>query len=103
MTLIPTGDKMHKIQWFRKKPVVVEAYQWDGTFNGSVEIGIKFPTMQTASITQIPDKDGWDWRIKTLEGEHIVSPGDWVLRGVKGEFYPCKPDIFELTYEVFRA
>lgn len=39
---------------------------------------------------------GW---IDTLEGGHIVCPGDWIIRGVKGEFYPCKPDIFEATYE----
>jgi len=38
-------------------------------------------------------------RIRTLEGELIVSPGDWIIRGVKGELYPCKPDIFEATYE----
>jgi hypothetical protein len=39
------------------------------------------------------------WRIGTLEGPHEVTPGDWIIRGVKGEFYPCKPDIFEATYE----
>lgn len=37
--------------------------------------------------------------IRTLEGDHHVSPGDWVIQGVKGEFYPCKPDIFEVTYD----
>ena len=37
--------------------------------------------------------------IETLEGKHIVSENDWIIRGVKGEFYPCKPDIFEMTYE----
>jgi hypothetical protein len=37
--------------------------------------------------------------IRTLEGEHIASIGDWIIKGVKGEFYPCKPDIFTLTYE----
>lgn len=37
--------------------------------------------------------------IRTLEGHHEVSPGDWIITGVKGERYPCKPDIFELTYE----
>lgn len=37
--------------------------------------------------------------IKTLEGGHIASPGDWIIRGVKGEFYPCKPDIFASTYD----
>ena len=40
-----------------------------------------------------------NWRIGTLEGPHEVTPGDWIIRGVKGEFYPCKPDIFEMTYE----
>lgn len=39
---------------------------------------------------------GW---IDTLEGGHIVCPGDWIIKGIKGEFYPCKPDIFEATYE----
>mgnify|MGYP001589441972 FL=1 len=39
---------------------------------------------------------GW---IDTLEGGHIVCPGDWVITGVKGEYYPCKPDIFMMTYE----
>lgn len=37
--------------------------------------------------------------VETLEGGHIVTPGDWIIRGVKGEFYPCKPDIFALTYD----
>jgi hypothetical protein len=37
--------------------------------------------------------------IRTLEGNMYVMPGDWIIKGVKGEFYPCKPDIFELTYE----
>jgi hypothetical protein len=39
------------------------------------------------------------WSIATLEGQHIVSVGDFIIKGVKGEFYPCKPDIFEMTYE----
>ena len=45
---------------------------------------------------QIMHNHGW---IDTLEGEHIVCPGDWIITGVKGEHYPCKPDIFEATYE----
>lgn len=40
----------------------------------------------------------WGW-VKTLEGGHLVSPGDWIITGVRGEHYPCKPDIFEATYE----
>ena len=46
--------------------------------------------------------DGQEWgvlRVTTLEGEHIASPGDWLIKGVKGEFYFCKPDVFEATYE----
>jgi hypothetical protein len=49
---------------------------------------------------------GWDLpieqrslSIRTLEGDHTASMGDWVIKGIKGEFYPCKPDIFEMTYE----
>ena len=45
---------------------------------------------------EIMQKHGW---IDTLEGGHIVCPGDWIITGVKGENYPCKPDIFEMTYE----
>ena len=45
---------------------------------------------------QIMHNHGW---IDTLEGGHIVCPGDWIITGVKGEHYPCKPDIFEMTYE----
>ena len=44
--------------------------------------------------------DGFNWlEIETLEGIHRAMPGDWIIRGVKGELYPCKPDIFEATYE----
>ena len=84
---------MHK---FRKKPVVIEAVQWKGRkiicppgpewFADAEENG----TMVLAGDTL---------RIKTLEGEMIANPGAWIIRGVKGEIYPCKPDIFEATYE----
>jgi hypothetical protein len=73
---------------YRKKPVVVEAVQWLGH-----ETHPKVSTM--------PRKDnepatGW---IHTLEGQMQVTIGDWIITGVKGEHYPCKPDIFEMTYE----
>lgn len=74
---------------FRKKPVVIEAVQWTGS-NGN-EI-VRF-------ITGLPDAEAFDETIKTLEGEMHASVGDWIIKGVKGEFYPCKPDIFEATYE----
>lgn len=78
---------------FRKKPVVIEATQWftEGDH----------PAVLRAPLDQCPSgfvlyRDGW---IQTLEGGHIVSPGDWIITGVQGEHYPCKPDIFALTYE----
>jgi hypothetical protein len=78
---------------FRKKPVVVEAEQW-------------FPGKQVAGVGQFlfgslpPGANAEDYGyIETLEGGHRVDPGDWIITGVKGEKYPCKPDIFEATYE----
>jgi len=76
---------------FRKKPVVVEAWQYEGWRE-----------------TQRPDwlidskamflEDG-TFVIDTLEGRMTAQPGDWIIRGVKGEIYPCKPDVFAATYE----
>lgn len=94
---------------FRKKPVVIEAFQmtqehrcdnsqwpewlheaWNAQHEAA---GAVFPS-------KFPDSDGTDeLMIHTLEGNHLVSFGDWIIRGVKGELYPCKPDIFETTYE----
>ncbi len=76
--------------WFRKKPVVIEAVQ----FNGRNPAQIMGFTKSTATL----DEDGLI-RIHTLEGWMIASVGDWIIKGVKGEFYPVKPDIFEATYE----
>ena len=85
---------------FRKKPVVIEAIQFDTT-EGVMAI-TKFTT-GIASMCRVRDTFGdirdYDMKIQTLEGEMIVSPGDWVIKGVQGEFYPCKPDIFAATYE----
>jgi hypothetical protein len=91
---------------FRKKPVVIEAWQFDldasrqaDTLANSVGrtaleawcggsiLGITIPAEQRVM------------HIQTLEGEMEAHVGDWIIRGVKGEFYPCKPDIFEATYE----
>lgn len=73
---------------YRKKPVVVEATQWfkhgDHPMVTIMPRGLESPNK------------GWVW---TLEGGHEVTPGDYIITGVKGEHYPCKPDIFELTYE----
>ena len=86
---------------YRKKPVVIDAIQWDGTKSGKNRITDAFPSIRTSSQSGSLFKDElYEWTIATLEGSHIVSKGDFVIKGVKGEFYPCKPDIFELTYEV---
>lgn len=79
---------------FRKKPVVVEAMQYTGENVKAVEdFGAR-----------VKPNGHWDpgetrLRVTTLEGWTEASPGDWIIKGVKGEFYPCKPDIFEMTYE----
>ena len=76
---------------YRKKPVVIEATQW-------FKMG---DHRRVVEFDQVDDHSfhGCGW-IQTLEGGHIVTPGDWIITGVKGEHYPCKPDIFEMTYEV---
>lgn len=83
---------------YRNKPVVIEALQWDGTYDGALQIREQFPEMKQEGVC---NADGFltKWVVKTLEGQHIVSSGDFIIKGVKGEFYPCKPDIFALTYE----
>jgi len=76
---------------YRKKPVVIEAVQWTGE-NADV-VAEFFGQEDTFGLN-----DGI-WNIMTLEGTMAASPGDWIIKGVAGEFYPCKPDIFEQTYE----
>lgn len=78
---------------FRKKPVVIEATQW--FMHG------QHPAVLRSPLDYVPEgfivgHHGW---IQTLEGGHIVTPGDWIITGIHGEHYPCKPDIFEATYE----
>ncbi len=86
---------------FRKKPVEVEATQW--WKNGDhPEVVRRFRhhaipgSNHCRKCSDTMRHHGW---IETLEGGHIVCPGDWIITGVKGERYPCKPDIFEATYE----
>jgi hypothetical protein len=78
---------------FRKKPVVIEAMQVTG--NNTPEILEFCPDAYI--IGNMESKECFN--IKTLEGTMLAIPGDWIIKGVKGEFYPCKPDIFEQTYE----
>jgi hypothetical protein len=82
---------------FKKKPVVIDAFRLppsgddhlDAFFEWCAEVGF-------ADYTSERDES---LAIHTLEGVMTAQPGDWIIKGVKGEFYPCKPDIFEATYE----
>lgn len=95
---------------FRKKPVVIEAYLWGGSYvdehgttfvydqeipkwlDDAIESGVIYPINPQEGL--IPDI-----QIKTLEGIMTCCVGNWIIKGVNGELYPCKPDIFEKTYE----
>lgn len=88
---------MSMIQKFRKKPVVIEAIRFTGENQRDV-LHFAFPDLSEdalngAQTMKLPVV------IETMEGDMTASPGDWVIKGVSGEFYPCKPDIFAQTYE----
>ena len=86
---------------YRKKPVVVEAIQWDGTddaFNKIVKfVGNALCVHKRCEASTIFER--YELSINTLEGRMLVLNYDYIIKGVNGEFYPCKPDIFEKTYE----
>ena len=73
---------------FRKKPIVIEAVQWTGDNSDDL---IEFTQGEIIIGNQLV-------AVKTLEGIMSAQLGDWIIKGVSGEFYPCKPDIFELSY-----
>ena len=102
---------------YRKKPVVIEAHQWfkngdhpedlsdylpnsTATTEGKVVRRFRRPDVDSAAFCSECDHPFFDhgW-IDTLEDGHRVCPGDWIITGIKDERYPCKPDIFEATYE----
>jgi len=77
---------------YRKKPVVIQAVQWTGKNHQEI---VDF----TDGTNIHKPVDSRSFSIPTLEGEMLANVGDYIIKGVKGEFYPCKPDIFELTYD----
>jgi hypothetical protein len=94
---------------FRKKPVVIEAVQWTGSWPAIIEW---LDSLAPGGTFLVPfggrppiTRNGIELEIATLEdgednrAQHVASLGDWIIRGVAGEFYPCKPDIFDATYE----
>lgn len=78
---------------YRKKPVVIDAVQWNGF--GKVPV---IPEIKKLDPYNESGKVNLGW-IPTLEGGHVVTPGDWIVTGVENEKYPCKPGIFAQTYE----
>lgn len=91
---------------FRKKPVVIEATQWTGDnfdslwlWGGGLNEGENL-NRDAKILLYGSGEDSYNrLTVETLEGSMTASVGDWIIKGIKGEFYPCKPDIFEATYE----
>ena len=77
---------------YRKKPVVIQAVQWDGKNQFEIMSFCKNCYFTSHGVVK-------DLYIDTLEGDMQASVGDYIIKGIEGEFYPCKPQIFELTYE----
>lgn len=84
----PTGNDMK----YRKKPVVIEAFRLG--FEPLPEWALLEPTLRVCVFHGVTDAS-----IQTLEGKMLANHGDYVIKGIRGELYPCKPDIFEATYE----
>lgn len=86
---------------YRKRPVVVEAVQFLGSSSQVANIRYWMGgQVYREGMGGVRTSDLTSFTITTLEGEMTVRPGDYVIKGVQGEFYPCKPDIFEQTYEL---
>jgi hypothetical protein len=84
--------------FYRKKPVIIEAFKWTGGQDQTED-----PEWMTDAIKEskvrIVTGDSFYVEIDTLEGAHRANTGDFIIKGIKGELYPCKPDIFEMTYD----
>ena len=83
------------IKTYRKKPVEIQAIQFTGNNGGDVMDFVR----PNNSIYSASEGGREVWYVRTLEGTMRISVGDYIIKGVKGEAYPCKPDIFEMTYE----
>lgn len=95
---------------YRKKPVIIEAIQWNGHNINDIKMFVGSslnvithkhydPSSEPGSTSMVSWED-YTIFIHTLEGDMKCDKGDYIIRGVNGEFYPCKPDIFDKTYEV---
>jgi hypothetical protein len=90
---------------FRKKPVVIEAWpvadlnRWAGNEWQQLPVSVREAYEKGGWVFGVYEKERRGIYVPTLEGSLFAAPDDWIIRGVKGEFYPCKPDIFAATYE----
>jgi len=84
---------------YRKKPIEIEAFQWTGGHDQTEDPQWCVDAIINDEV-EIVCGDDLHLEIKTLEGIMRAEPGDYIIKGVKGEIYPCKPDIFEMTYDV---
>ena len=82
---------------WRKKPVVIEAFCWTGGPDQTEDPEWCVDAIKAGTVRF--GTDPFCMEIDTLEGTHRANPGDYIIQGVKGELYPCKPDIFAATYE----
>lgn len=86
----------------KKRPVIVQAMLWDGK-EETAKVIAQWMGSPKGLPARLPDSKGgytgWAIEIQTLEGMMLADVGDYIIRGIKGEFYPCKPDIFNATYE----
>lgn len=100
MTALSLRHERDTSMKFRKKPVVIEAVQWTGV-NVDAVLGFTLgrASVRDESFVRARSSSTRVLVIETLEGDMRAEPGDWIICGVKGEFYPCKPDIFAATYE----
>lgn len=91
---------MSGAQSYRKKPVVIQAMKFDGTVDSANRLLGWIGANGAEAKRAHRSKPEAGIVIPTLEGDMTASPGDFVIKGVQGEFYPCKPDIFAATYEL---
>ena len=82
-----------------KKRIVIEAEQWFHHGQETEAVVLKRPDLKGKTCKHCNKDLAEHGFVGTLEGFHIVCPGDWIIKGIAGEFYPCKPDIFKQTYD----
>lgn len=91
---------MSTVMKFRKRPIIIEAILFDGSNGNEIRETLSSIPPPEGTIVTNPLRE--QLIVWTLEGPLVASKGDWIIRGIKGELYPCKPDIFEATYEELR-